>query len=343
MLPNMNSSGLRLMAFVALGAAASCSQEAPLPSAGSDNSSSAGTGSSEQSSASNPSASGSNGSTAITSATTGTSAGSSTSNGSSAVTSATTGTSTTSGSTAGDGGSSLDPKSIVPDLDGFYWEGTCVGTRVPGGKNCPLDDQGATCPSSTTYANRGIIRTKSFMVHGTAGTQYTVNFEVRGVAGTRCYTGGTAASTAAPSADGANNGWYVGGVQSGDSIWNTYELHVVNPPVTGAANTYYFNNFPMNPNWCQQEATYQIKYTASFPVMGNSTMQFVIHDSNCQAQENCGSNTGATTCDAPRTIDLTGMNPPPPTSFHQPPTNVLGSTTYYPQWLYFVVSSITSP
>jgi hypothetical protein len=214
---------------------------------------------------------------------------------------------------------------------------------MPGGKNCPLADQGSICPSSTTFANRGTIRTVTIPVMGTPGTQYTISFEVRGVAGTRCYTGGTPASTAAPSATGPNNGWYVGGTQAGDSIWNTYELHVVNPPVTGAANVYYFNSFPSSPDWCQKDATYELAYTASFPVMGDSTLQFVIHDSNCQTQTNCGPDDQSTTCDAPRTIDLSGLTPPPPTTFHQPPTNVIGSTTYYPQWLYFVVHSVTSP
>jgi hypothetical protein len=237
----------------------------------------------------------------------------------------------------------LDPMAIIPGMDGFYWEGTCVGTRMPGYKNCPMDDQGSTCPSSTTWDTRGIIRNVTVPVMGTPGTQYTINFEVRGVAGTRCYTGGTPASTAPPDANGPNNGWYVGGVQAGDSIWNTYELHVENPPVAGAANTYYLNSFPSSPDWCQKEATYEIGYTASFPVMGDSTLRFTIHDSNCQAQQNCGPDDQASTCDSPRTIDLSGLNPPPPTTFAQPPTNLIGSTTYYPQWLYFVVTSITSP
>ena len=234
-------------------------------------------------------------------------------------------------------------------MDGFYWEGTCVGTRNAGGKNCPLDDQGngIACPSATTWAQRGIIRNKTFPVMGTAGTQYTVNFEVRGIAGTRCYTGGMPASTTFNAA-GTNNGWYVGGAQAGDSIWNTYELHVINPPVTGAANTYFFNSVPSGwisagNNGCDMEATYEFEYSASFPVMGNSTLQFTIHDTNCQAQQNCGTNYQSTTCDAPRTVDLSGLNPPPPSTFTQPPTNVIGSQTYYPQWLYMVVKSVTSP
>jgi hypothetical protein len=44
-----------------------------------------------------------------------------------------------------------------------------------------------------------------------------------------------------------------------------------------------------------------------------------------------------------RTIDLSGLSPQPPASFHQPPTNQIGNMTYYPQWLFFDVKTITSP
>lgn len=230
---------------------------------------------------------------------------------------------------------------VAPDFDGFYWESTCVGTRSTSGKNCPLDDQGATCPNAGSWDQRGTIRNETMKLQGTPGTVYTINFEVRGVAGTRCYTGGTPASTATPSPSGANNTWYVGGQQANDSIWNTYELHVEDPPVSGEANTYYLNAFPANPDWCQKEATYQIGYTASFKVMGDSTLRFTIHDTNCQAQQNCGSNEGSNTCDDPRTVDLSGMSPA--ATFSQPPTNVIGASTYRPQWLYFDVKTITSP
>jgi hypothetical protein len=251
---------------------------------------------------------------------------------------------------------------LVPDFDGFYWLGKCAGTRNAGGKNCPLDDV-ATCPQGTTtsvstdaWNNRGTIRDVDYQVHGTMGMKYTINFDVRGVAGARCYQNGTPASTAAPSTTGPNNSWYVGGVQAGDSIWNTYELRVQNPAVNGKdtcysadasksypCDIYFFNGFPSNPNWCGKEATYQIQYSASFQVMGNSTMEFRIHDSNCQAQQNCGPNDQSTTCDAPRTIDLSGLMPQPNPALHQPVSQVIGTTTFYPQWLYFVVPSITSP
>jgi hypothetical protein len=231
----------------------------------------------------------------------------------------------------------------VPDLVGFYWEGTCVGTRDPGGHNCPLDDK-TPCPSTGSYDQQGTIRDKVFNVKGTTGQKYTVNFELRGVMGTRCYTGGTRASTAAPNESGTNNWWYVGGTQYNNSWWNTYELHV--SPSTGDASkdVYYFNGSD-NPggSFCEREASYLVKYTASFKVLGGGTLTFRLHDSNCQAQQNCGSDTnGSATC-APRNVDLAGMSPQPPASFSQPPTNVIGAKSYKPQWVWITATSVTSP
>ena len=245
-------------------------------------------------------------------------------------------------STGGAGGSTtVDVASVVPDLDGFYWEGTCSGSVTATGRNCPFADATATtCPSGTTWATRGAIKNKTITVKGTTGTQYTINFEVRGVAGTRCYTGGAAASTATPSATGPNNTWYVGGTQASDSIWNTYEIHV-SPAVPGEANVYYANSFSQNQSWCSKEATYQVGFTASFKVLGGGTITFTIHDANCMAQQNCGGNDTSSVCDSPRTIDLTGMSPA--ATFTQPPTNTIGTKTYNPQWLYFDVKSVTSP
>jgi len=256
---------------------------------------------------------------------------------------ATGGTTGGGGGGGGGAGTSVDPSTVVPDLMGFYWEGTCSGNVPTHGKNCPFSPTAttATCPSGTTWDTRGTIKSQVLNVKGTPGTEYTINFEVRGVLGTRCYTGGTpAVANMTPNATGANNTWYVGGVQANNSIWSTYELHV-SPPVPGEANVYFFNAFPSNPSWCEKEATYQVGYTASFKVLGGGTMKFTIHDANCMTQQNCGGNDSATTCDAPRTIDLSGMSPA--ASFGQPPVSSVSGSTYYPQWLYFDVKSVTSP
>jgi hypothetical protein len=239
-----------------------------------------------------------------------------------------------------DGAPTIDPATIVPEMDGFYWEGTCAGNITASGKNCPLIDTSASSCPGGPWVRAGTIRTKTINVGGDAGTRYTINFEVRGILGTRCYTGGTFASAAVPDANSFNNTWYVGGTQAGDSWWNTYEIHV-DPPVDNAANVYYLNAFPQSPDMCMIESTYMIKYTASFAVLGGGTISFVLHDSNCMAQQNCGPDVNATTCDVPRTIDLSDMSPPG--TFTQPPTNSVGGKTYYPQWAYFDVKSVTSP
>jgi hypothetical protein len=238
------------------------------------------------------------------------------------------------GNGAGGGSGGLSATDIVPDLQGFYWEGTCSGSISVDGHNCPFSD-GASCPTN------GVDRTKTVMVKGTAGQLYTINIEVRGVIGTRCYTGGTAASTAALNEDGNNNWWYAGGSYANPTgWWNTYELHV--SPSTGDASgdVYYFNGSGVQGgNDCEREASYLVKYTASFKVKGGGTLTFKTHDQNCKVQQNCGKNPDGSSPCAPRTVDLTGMAAQPPSGFTQPPAD----GQYKPQWMLIAVTAITSP
>lgn len=251
--------------------------------------------------------------------------------------------------TAGTGSGALDPAVIVPDIDGFYWEGTCKG--VAENHNCLILT--GNCPSGADFYSTGTTISKSVKVHGTPGTKYTLNIEVRGVAGGRCYTGGTPGTTnKADLYQNTNNGWYAGGKQLNDSIWNTYEIHVENPAVDGAPNVYFANSvqaiadpdaFPSGTgNNCQMEMTIGYSYTASFPVMGDSTVRFDIHDSNCKGQQNCGHTAQTEACSTgARTVNMSGMTPA--ATFPQPVTNTVGTATLYPQWLYFDVKTITSP
>jgi hypothetical protein len=200
-----------------------------------------------------------------------------------------------------------------------------------------------TCPNAnaTDWNQRGAIRNVTHTVGGTSGTKYTINFEVRGVLGTKCYQGGTPASTTLISdVEGStgNNGWYVGGTPI-ESLWNTYEIHV-SPAVTGAANVYYLNAFPNNSGYCEKHETFVMKYTASFPVLGGGTITLTIHDSNCLGQQNCGAPDSQPTCASPRSVDLTGMSPAPPSTFSQP---YVQSNGFHPQWVFFDVKTVTSP
>jgi hypothetical protein len=255
------------------------------------------------------------------------------------------------GGATGSGGGAIVISDIVPGLDGYYWDVEPSGNTSLSGTNYPFGPPSGGCPSTGTWDQQGYINTRpAINVKGTTGQKYTINMNVRGVVGTRCYTGGTAASNATPVGTGPNNTWYAGGKQFNDSIWNTMEIRV-SPKVTGQANqtnaaydVYYANSFPNVSNWCQKEATYEARYDASFPVMGGGTITFVVHDTNCRTLANCGPVEQQASCDttASRVIDMSGLNPMP-TSFSQPRTGSLGGTTYQIQWLWLDVTSITSP
>jgi len=233
------------------------------------------------------------------------------------------------------GGGGLSPADIVPELNGFYWEASCSGTIDVMGKNCPMSGSSSMCSAAAKD------RVKTIPVKGVTGQTYTINIEVRGVVGTRCYTGGTRASTAALNETGNNNWWYAGGTyQNPTGWWNSYELHV--SPSTGDASgdVYYFNGSGVQGgDACEREATYLINYKASFKAKGGGSLAFKIHDENCKGLQNCGSDMTPTTACTPRTVDLTGMSVQPPANFVQPPTN----NTWRPQWMLIGVTSITSP
>lgn len=248
------------------------------------------------------------------------------------------GTTTGTGGSGSGGSTSSLAATVVPDLaKGFYWEGTCGGDISVDGHNCPMTGTGSSCPGS----GRNLDTTMK--VGGESGKKYTVTIEVRGVAGTRCYQGGKAASTATLKEDDYNNWWYVGGSPyNATGWWNTYELHVT--PSTGdpSKDVYYFNNSSNTASSggdCEREASYLVGYTASFPVMGGGSLQFRIHDNNCKAIQNCGKVQEKTAPCSPRTVDLSKMtvqptSPSPAAS--QPPKN----GTWYPQWMWVVATKV---
>jgi hypothetical protein len=240
------------------------------------------------------------------------------------------------GAPIGAGGAGISAATVVPDLQGYYWEGTCAGGITVEGHNCPMSDASASCPTN------GINREKTIAVKGTKDQLYTINIEVRGVIGTRCYQGGKRASEAALNTDGTNNWWYIGGTYANATgWWNTYELHVSpSATKTSGEDVYYFNGSGVaGGNDCEREATYLVKYNASFQAKGGSNLTFKIHDQNCKGQQNCGSDPSPTSACSPRTVDLSGMAAMPPTGFSQPPAN----NSYKPQWMLIAVTSVTSP
>jgi hypothetical protein len=227
----------------------------------------------------------------------------------------------------------------VPTLDGYLWVGTCSGAGA--GLDCQLNDAQNQCPNPTAvdYATRGVVRKAEHVVGGDKATKYTINFEARGIVGGKFYTGGKLRTTKYSPTE-ANDGWYEGGLPT-DSKWNTWEIRV-DPPVAGAPNVYYLNAFDVASQYDGWHGTFPMSFSASFPVMGGSKITLVIHDSNCLGQQNCGQTpkAGQPNCDAPRSMDLSGMMPQP-TNFSQPYTQATESL--HPQWLYIDVKSVTTP
>jgi len=232
----------------------------------------------------------------------------------------------------------IDPAVFAPDLDGWVWEGTCDGAGSDN-RQCAINNENGTC-------NNNVIRDVDISVHGDAGTAYVMDVEVRGLLGSRCYTGGTRrAGSTAVNWTGPNDGLYIGGTVP-SNWWNTYEVHVNNGPA-GADSLFYLNCYYDNPSptiefnnqTCTMEEVLEVGYSFEIPVMGNSTITFRLNDQNCQAQMNCGAYEGVKECPSPRTVDLSGMDPP--ANFEQPRVNSVGGGTYYPQWAYFDVKSVT--
>ena len=96
-----------------------------------------------------------------------------------------------------------------------------------------------------------------------------------------------------------------------------------------------------------------VRYPAKFKVLGGGSLKLVLHDYNCQAQQNCGSNTVSTSTCMPRTVDFQSFDKTIMNSFMagtqtktgsltQPPTDNI-SMTYNPQWMMIDVTSVTSP
>lgn len=354
----MNRTSALLLACVA-GVAIGCSQADPSPSTG------GGAGSTGTSGGAPSSAAGSSGSGTTTAGSPGMigagapgAAGSDGSAGALAAGGAPAAAGSSAGGAVGTagtaaGGSGPTVESIVPTLDGFLWVGTCADANGSF-KDCPvLNDTGKACATSTDFFALGAFRVNKHTVGGTPGTKYMINFDARGITGGKSYNGGTRQSTDNAFNQTGNDGWYVGGLPTATK-WNTYEIHV-SPPVPGQPvnnqaltcdncpkgpdNVYYTN--ALNGGADGTHETFPIKLSASFPVLGGGTITLVIHDSNCLAQQNCGTNTDPQAmCEAPRSIDLTGLAPQP-AGFKQPYTEAHTPNAWYPQWLLFDVKSVT--
>ena len=101
--------------------------------------------------------------------------------------------------------------------------------------------------------------------------------------------------------------------------------------------------------WCQKEATYETRFTASFPVMGGGTITLVTHDTNCRTLGELRFRRGAGELQQQRRAHHRHDRPdaasdgPGGGTFTQPRTGSLAGSTYYLQWIWIDVTSVTSP
>lgn len=242
------------------------------------------------------------------------------------------------GGTAGTGGdgtggaAELNGDTLL-GLDGKFWPIRANNGDDTGSSKYWLTASDAACPAE------GHTIMEEYTGKGDAAKQYTVNFEVRGALALHCYDGGTASGMTADAA-GMNEALYVGGASSGESSTSMVAL-TVSPDVAGAeANTYYLNGIPSSSGMCDEGITYDVKYTGSFVMMGDSTVTLSYHSADCQALANCGAEAASCT---PREIDTEGIevraSSPQPVSdvFFVDDTQV----DVYPQWLIFDVTEVT--
>jgi hypothetical protein len=265
----------------------------------------------------------------------GASAGGSPSTGGASTGGASTGGASTGGTGTG-GGDDLSPSTILPGLDGTFWAFRTMNGEDPGDSKYWLTAPGAACPTGD-WATAGVTLSKEYHAAGTPGQQYTVHFQLRGALALRCYEGGTPTAMA-PDAAGVNESFYAGGQQSGDGFLNAVGLTVSPAAPDAAAGTYFLNGIPSTSGACDQQITYDVGYEAEFVIMGDSTVTLGNHAPECQALQNCGADPG--TC-APRSINMDGVEVH--ASPDQPISDFLNDATFYPQWLVFDITSITSP
>jgi hypothetical protein len=223
-------------------------------------------------------------------------------------------------------------------MDGLFWAFRAMNPDDAGENKYFLQNTGEECPVGDSWATSGATREHTFQAMGTAGQKYTVNFELRGALGLRCYTDGTPTGMV-PDPAGINEAFYVGGQQFGDSFLNTVELAVTPPVADEAASNYFLNGIPSTSEACDAEITYDVQYKAQFVIMGDSTITLQTRASDCTMLENCGADPAAG-CE-PRIVNVDGVEVRASPS--QPIFDYLNGMDIYPQWLVFDIQSITTP
>jgi len=203
----------------------------------------------------------------------------------------------------------------------------------------PDDTTPTGCPNSPPVTKqRGAFKNKTLAVKGTTGNPVHYQFRGPRSCGNACLYGGTPAAAALSSNSETIQITAVRWWSPTDSKWNTYRFTSACGP--GAANVYYLNAFPTRHRDGARARNLPDEVHGSFPVMGGGTIKF----SHPRLELSRPARTGGgpdsqPSCASPRKNRRFGYAQ---IDLHQPVTNVYGSTTFYPQWLLFDVTSVTA-
>jgi hypothetical protein len=216
------------------------------------------------------------------------------------------------------------PAEVGGDLEGFLHLAPCQSQDFGHDCTLPLCQGGSKTLEQT------------LQLGGDPNTTYDLTIHVYGVVEPRNYTGGTRRAGDNFNVNGSDF-WYVGGaVPANPGTYNSYEMHI-NPPVAGAANTYFLNSR----TGTDAPALVRLDYEASFPVRGGGNILWRSFDLNCRQITNCNTTECGTIGPKPVTLDtVRNANPPPPTTFTQPFQT--GANIGRGQWIYIDVTNVVA-
>jgi hypothetical protein len=218
--------------------------------------------------------------------------------------------------------------------------GTSYDCAQPSSAQCAKFNAQSNPKVSEIPPTNGVSPT--WTMGGTTGTNYDVTFRLRGIIEVNSYTDGERQAGDASILTTPRDTFHVGGtaqLNGGPSFdYNTYEL-LVTPAGGGAPQVYWLNSVTnaQNPHASGSPSThltFDVDYTATIKVPGGAKVAVIVTDSNCTQVQNCGPTTGGT-CQAPRSLALTGSMPAAP-SFAQPLVN----NNLYGQWIFFDVTEV---
>lgn len=249
----------------------------------------------------------------------------------------------TGGSGGGAAGSSGNLLSIVGALDGSLMTHDCA----------KASSTGYDCPNIGPCSGNQVTWSKTFPISGTTGQKYTMAFHVYGVVEPYNYVNTTRDAGNNTSVTSSLDLFAHGGTPqaaNGNGYdYNTYEVDV-SPAGSGMMpDVYYLNsvdnadNPHVNTN-TTQHTTFPISYSKSITIYGGGQITFKTFDSNCVQVMNCGTlaQNSNNSCSQHYTVSLTGADPQPPSSFHQPYDGPSGNGEQYGQWVFIDVTAVTA-